>query len=523
VALSLGGLLSVGWAFGSYQPVLHELFEPDPKEDVAFGVRVTSGALPAALQTKEGVLPLPDPVKSPQPKEPTYNEVRGNRAPELRMDNQTHDPGRLSYHEPFRPSIAPFKRTHVFDSVTAEFTLGVSDVRARPVTLAVGPTPSMDQFFADLVVDLKGSESVVIPSVGPQMRVFSAHLEPEAAFGFYVDRAENWFLRAPTARGRARLVMHVGIEPAAFQGQITAVSYSALVSEMPAVPEQVRRVAETLFSKVGVSRVMAPADAVKGLVTYFRGFAQSTERPNATFGEALYRELVTSRKGVCRHRAYAFMVTALGLGIPARFVHNEAHAWVEVYGGTMWQRIDLGGAASSFDYRGDAPQGKPYTPPADPYVWPRQSPRTESGLPAPTAASGAGATGTASSRSQPATPTVTLQDAPLPRDATKQEQRLDEAPVSGKISVSVGAITQVQRSQSLTVTGSVDTSKSGCGNVRVELALVQDNQRFAVGATATDASGRFTTKLVVPSEMPVGKYELAVASHGTKTCPPASN
>ena len=41
-------------------------------------------------------------------------------------------------------------------------------------------------------------------------------------------------------------------------------------------------------------------------------------------------DLALSQKGVCRHRAFAFLVTALGLGIPARMVINEAHAWVEV-------------------------------------------------------------------------------------------------------------------------------------------------------------------------------------------------
>jgi hypothetical protein len=526
----LGALLFVGWAFGGYQPVLHEHFEPDPKEDLEFGVRVTTGALPAALQTKSGILPLPDPVKPPQPKEPTYKDVRGNGAPELRMDNQTSDPGRLSYHEPFRPSIAPFKRTRAFDRVTPEFTLSVSDPRARPVSLEAGPSATMDQFFADFVVELHGTESIAIPSVGPQMHVFSAHLEPEAAFGFYVDRAENWFLRAPTARGRTRLVMHVGIEPAALQGLVTATSYSVLVKELPSVPENVQRVAESLFAKVGVSRVMAPPEAVERLVSYFRGFSESTERPNAHFGEALYRELVTSRKGVCRHRAYAFVVTALGLGIPSRFVHNEAHAWVEVFGGSMWHRIDLGGAASGFDYRGEPPDGKPYSPPQDPFVWPKKTPRTEDALPKPQEGStGQSITGQGSSSStnpsqgKKSVPTVTLQEPNSPEAPTKDERPLDESPLSGKISVSVGSVTQVLRSQALPVTGSVNSAKNGCGNVRVEIALLQNNHRFAVATSMTEGDGRFVARLVVPSEMPVGDYELAVKSFPTKTCPAASN
>jgi hypothetical protein len=44
------------------------------------------------------------------------------------------------------------------------------------------------------------------------------------------------------------------------------------------------------------------------------------------------------------------MITANALGIPTRYVTNEAHAFVEVWlPGADWMRIDLGGAASTLD------------------------------------------------------------------------------------------------------------------------------------------------------------------------------
>ena len=62
----------------------------------------------------------------------------------------------------------------------------------------------------------------------------------------------------------------------------------------------------------------------------------------------IYLDLALSQKGVCRHRAFAFLVTALSLGIPTRMVVNEAHAWVEVLdpgvAPPLWRRVDLGGA-----------------------------------------------------------------------------------------------------------------------------------------------------------------------------------
>ena len=79
------------------------------------------------------------------------------------------------------------------------------------------------------------------------------------------------------------------------------------------------------------------------MVGYFRSFAPSDDSPESE-GD-IYLDLALSKKGVCRHRAFAFLVTALNIGIPARFVHNEAHAWVEVRDDQRWHRIDLGGAA----------------------------------------------------------------------------------------------------------------------------------------------------------------------------------
>ena len=69
--------------------------------------------------------------------------------------------------------------------------------------------------------------------------------------------------------------------------------------------------------------------------------ASSNEPP--TGHDDVYLDLALSQRGVCRHRAFAFLVTALHLGIPTRMVVNEAHAWVEVSDGTLWHRIDLGG------------------------------------------------------------------------------------------------------------------------------------------------------------------------------------
>lgn len=522
--LTLASCLLAGVALGEYRPVLHERFEPDPQEDLAFGVRVTTSGLPAALKTKEGVQPLPDPVQPPRAREPAYGESQSQVNAQLRMDGTTSDPGRQSYHEPFRPSVAPFKRTHVYDSVNEQFELVVADGRLRPVQMVAAPLASHDQFFADLVVKAKGEQPVRIASPGPHMTVYGAHLEPESPFGFYVDRAENWFLRAPQATGAARLVMHVGVERAAFDGRIEATSYSELTSELPKFPANVERAAKEQWNELQVSRVLAPADTVERMVTYFRGFSESKERLSVQAGEALYRELVQSRKGVCRHRAYAFMVTALSLGIPTRFVHNEAHAWVEVFGGKLWHRIDLGGAASGIDYQGELPIGKPHAAPSDPYRWPKQSQASQTALPP------AGATetsGKANSRSGGDEAAVTRQESVTKRGpaASPPEAKTtkDESPVTGRIEVTLADAGRVKRGQALEVRGAIVSRGDDCAKVRVDLALMRQSAVHAVAVAATDASGQFVARLVVPQDLAVGAYDLSVTSVGTKSCPRAAS
>ena len=88
---------------------------------------------------------------------------------------------------------------------------------------------------------------------------------------------------------------------------------------------------------------MRPKAVIAKMVEYYRGFQASNDIPN-THGD-MFLDLALSKKGVCRHRAFAFLITALEIGIPTRMVVNEAHAWVEVFDGQLWHRVDLGGAA----------------------------------------------------------------------------------------------------------------------------------------------------------------------------------
>src|SRR5262249_23952328 len=152
---------------------------------------------------------------------------------------------------------------------------------------------------------------------------------------------------------------------AAFGGDLTMLPWERLPA-VPRLPPNVAQATDTVAKAIGISRAMPTLEVVRRIVAYFRAFAPSDDPPKG-HGD-VYLDLALSQKGVCRHRAFAFFVTALGMGIPARMVMNEAHAWVEVQNASIWQRIDLGGAAGSID--AGSTEGRPaHAPPADPFEW----------------------------------------------------------------------------------------------------------------------------------------------------------
>ena len=178
-------------AHGHSGVVVHEYIPPDAAEDLALGVLTPSGKMPATIRTPSGPVSAPDPYRIPQSsKAPTYGPAPSN-SNRFRIDGVTSDPGTLHYHEPFRPSIAPFKRLRAYDAVNDSFELVVRDATTHNASLANSPELGQDEFFGDITV--AGGRAVAIPSVAAGMRVLAADLEPSVPFQIAVDSAENWY------------------------------------------------------------------------------------------------------------------------------------------------------------------------------------------------------------------------------------------------------------------------------------------------------------------------------------------
>lgn len=464
-------------------PLLHEQFEPDPEQDLALGATALRGSLPAALRTRSGVVPAPDPSRA-SPGGLYRPDAAAESLSSFRLDGLTMRPESVVYSDPFRPLSMPFKRLYAYDRVQADWTLGVQNGPRKRLEIEGQVLGHEDVFYADFQVDAAPSVPVRIPSIGPGARILALSIEPQADFELSEDPAGNWFLRG-SAQGVFRVVYESAIARDVFGGVFPQVSWEALRKEGAVLPDNVRPVAERVLEHIGVRGAETPTHALRVLVDYFRRFHESDDVVLGQDPAELYLRLSLERQGVCRHRAYAFMVTALALGIPTRLVHNEAHAWVEVFGGTHYHRIDLGGAAARVhDFRRD-PAIPEHRSPPDAFSWP------------------AGAT-----------PGASLLGETTSTPSSSSSFRIDQASVPADAvhdRVEVTMVThekEVLRGAPLTVSGRATKNGNACAMSRIDLVLVSGSEEHAIGSVATNRDGDFLGHVTIPPDRAVGTYQV---------------
>ena len=496
--------------------LLHEFIPPDAKDDLEFKATTSDGDLPAAIQTPSGPVPAPD-SRKPPPTDHVYSSSTVDDGPEstYEPDRDTRKPNIERYDDPFSPATVPFKRLRAYDSVGPDYTLRVRSRALKPISIGGTLNAGDETFYGDLSVDLVPDEPVRVPTVGPDARVLRAHVTPEAQIEIFRDGADNWFVRGKI-RGRVRIVEQLAIARATFGSAFADVDWGLLAPHVEAPPAVHEAAFNEVARAIGISRAMRPSDVLTKMVDYHRSFEPSDDPPRGR-GD-IYLDLSLSKKGVCRHRAFAFLVTALYIGLPARMVVNEAHAWVEVFDATRWHRIDLGGAAANLETNTD-PQRPPHAPPPDPYKWPANQ---DSGADAATRARQQRSPQTSSSSSPSASPSGSPNAVP-PTPGSRLSPTDPNRPATD---VAIGEIeTRVLRGAPMRVLGTVKSGGSPCAHVRVDVLLVstQNPQGAAVGSLSTDDAGQFDGPVVVPSDFHLGNYELLVLTPGDAQCAPGES
>jgi transglutaminase-like putative cysteine protease len=473
------------------------------------------------VQTPSGIATAPDPRKPPDARN-LYGGSTTDDSPEstYEPDRDTRRPNVENYEDPFTPSTAPFKRLRAFDAVLDDYTLAVRDKTLRPVPVGGALSPGEEPFYGDFSVSLVPEQPVRIPNVGPDARLLRLHSNPETRLEVIRDGSDNWFVRGHE-RKDVRLVVELGISRNIFGSEFADVSWFdldrlALVGAQPAAHQAAfKQVAEA----VGISRAMRPRDVVEKMVGYFRSFAPSDDQPRGR--EDIYLDLALSRKGVCRHRAFAFLVTSLNMGIPARMVVNEAHAWVEAYDGKIWHRIDLGGAALNMENQ-QQDERPAHMPPPDPYAWPENQ---DSGQ--QMADRSRNSAGGQSSTDSNGNPTTSSPNSSAPSSFSSAAPPSPSAPTSPvdpdapPADISVADVGRdVRRGMPIHLEGQVKSGGSPCPNVRVDVLLrsTAAPEGFLVGSLSTDERGAYDGSVVIPRELGLGDYELFLRTPGGARC-----
>ena len=464
----------------------------------------------------------------------------------FRPDRLTALDSGLDYFEVFDPSIAPFKRVMSLDATRLDVdgktpVLGVHDPRRRivPIEPSSATDPDArprDRFSAEVDLDFHDDSVQRLPSVSPESRIFELHTSPQLALRIERDAADNYFARAlgkpPDKPVHVRYVMDA---PRAYFGtQIPRLPLRSLAREVPPLPASVTRRALRFAAQLGITQRSDLRGALEALTQHFRGFVESDSPPDNT-GD-LYLDLARGGKGLCRHRAYGFVVTAQALGIVAHFVQNEAHSFVEVkLPGSGFLRIDLGGAAHGLTAH--STRTRPNYMPAQPDTLPRPKSYRDSYAQAQidNANQAGHAQGAATRAADAAANLSTVQGrwipardlaAPTSRNPDQpgtDAERAAGSPATSKlpllISLDDRRVTAL-RGGKLVMTGRLsDEHGAGVAELRVEVWIVRDRtrERMLLGVGVTDADGYFRISFAVPADLDVGDYRLVVGSEGDAT------
>ncbi len=523
-------------------PVLHEYVAPPgssgssasaANKPKTLGGDPQAGKNPWGVRSRDKILPEPRKDQKPAPAEPVMgtNDFAADRDTSANPDYATGADSTLHYVEVFNPAVVPFKRMSALDAVDDNYMLRVYDQQLAELPVGGKSTSDRDLFWASLMVQLRPGEDVPIPSTAPDMRIMSYEVDPPVELIFSKDGADNYFVRSndSNARGVFRLVF-LSDAPATYFAAavprgytIADASASGLVRP---VPPRVQRAAQIVLEKIGVTSKTPLDVALDRLVEYFRRF-EAGEAPPRT--EDIYLDLALSRRGVCRHRAFAFVVTANALGIPARYVTNEAHAFAEVKVPEIgWIRVDLGGAALNLDVAnaGDKQMYRPRN--TDPFPKPPEYADNYTQLRGDIKGlskdqinqvrdPGAG-NGRDPGSTDPVSPSPGV-GLPAPPPAAYQ----------GKLPTHVvvdGVSGDAYRGESVRVGGQL-TSENGTplANVPVNVYLAPagrggDGARL-LGETVTDASGRFEADIDLPHDLALGRHEVYASTPGDARHQPA--
>ncbi len=568
LAILSGG--AIAWAQQARQ--LHEYFTPpDNLESVRRGGLADDGAnqAPRVKTRQPGEAPpltlgtrRDEPVhgeKGPVSSLPMKNPQGGldPQSATNRLDDDTDRVDELNYFSSFDPSVIPYKRGVSQNRVIrsgSDWAFVVAPGSYRRVRVEQGGArANEDVFWGSFLLRADAGRRNPIPSVAPDQRILEAHTEPDVSMRIERDEADNHYVTFEQT-GLVRLNLKIAAPRYYFDGDFTdSVTWSQLRASSGQLdtPAELTARAKDVVRQLGMSTAASPRSVLMRLVKHFRDF-EGKPFPESRRGEDIYTSIALEKIGVCRHRSFAFAITAAALGIPARYVYNEAHAFVEVYWPSQgWRRIDLGGAAEDVLMRADAEQARVHdggvddelpTPPAYQRELERlaekEAERNADMGTGRAAATGDGDNGGFEDDPGPMNRLPEDDEAEAgadaksdPIDPAATQDNAEPAPVDERpgtfIQVTEVTPDELRRGETFSIQGRLtDLEGNPLPDQPIDIAIVSPNERGgAKGRVLKEArtgmDGRFGAEVVLPKDLPIGRWSLRAFYEGGESYKPA--
>lgn len=277
-------------------------------------------------------------------------------------DTQT-PPGGGKLTQVYTPDIIPLDRGNVFDGLDEKESFTHRSEERKPLKLSKPLPEPKASFDGDVRLRLRPGYVTPLPSVSPDMVITSYEAEPPMEILFSKDDADNYWVSSETA-GIVRVRFKVEAPMSYFGGKLPEKIEPQKVPRrmlMP-LPDSTRQDAEEVMTALGITKETPPKEAFLKMVEYFRTY-EDVAIPAKPDDVGYYKHLALVHKGVCRHRAYAFVITANAYGLPTRFVTNDIHAYAETWlPGYGWLQLDLGGRELNMQVTGPS-ESDPFIPP----------------------------------------------------------------------------------------------------------------------------------------------------------------
>ena len=459
-----------------------------------------------------------------QPGDSRGQERAGARSPRFRPDRQTELENELGYYSVFTPLIAPFKRISTFDEVAMQGrvpTLTIHQPRETTAVRTLSPDDaeaSREQFWGSIVLDFRGGSRVPFPSVSPESRLLSLRFVPAVPIHLEKDGADNFTAVIDVNQRRMVRAIFLMDAPRHYfnAAEIPNVPNNIAEDRVHPLPPRVKRDALEFAQELSIEPGDPLDETLEVLTRHFRSFQESSEPPQNSGN--IFLDLARGMRGVCRHRAYGFVITLMALGVPARFVQNEAHAFAEVFLPSIgFMRVDLGGAAAGLRALGadDRPVHRPTEP--DPLPRPasyRASYSRGTNVSGLRSGSSLSSHGPGSSLEPLPVSTPPSTDAPAAAEPTSERT---------VVLVVRDGTSEVFRGQPLRVSGrATDQHGNGIEGLRIEVLLAGRGQ-LLLGVTLSGPGGYFGESFGVPPDLIAGDYHLLVRTPGSADYDPAQN